>query len=111
MKQSPVRSITCSFFFPSTSIAAGAKAGRYKIDFSNYDYPFISSPDKLRKVYKDVFMNLAKHYTETLGFQVDMSGVNAERLCLIAHDPNVYYNAESTAYIYDITNKTITHTV
>lgn len=84
---------------------------RYKIDFSNYDYPFISSPDKLRKVYKDVFLNLAKHYTETLGFQVDMSGVNAERLCLIAHDPNVYYNAESTAYIYDITNKTITHTV
>lgn len=84
---------------------------RYKIDFSNYDYPFISSPDKLRKVYKDVFLNLAKHYTMTLGLQVDMSGVNAERLCLIAHDPNVYYNAESTAYIYDITNNLITNTV
>ena len=84
---------------------------RYKIDFSNYDYPFISSPDNLRKVYKDVFLNLAKHYTMTLGLQVDMSGVNAERLCLIAHDPNVYYNAESTAYIYDITNNLITNTV
>ena len=84
---------------------------RYKIDFSNYDYPFISSPDKLRKVYKDVFLNLAKHYTMTLGLQVDMSGVNAERLCLIAHDPNVYYNAESTVYIYDITNNLITNTV
>ena len=82
---------------------------KYKIDFSHYDYPFISSPDKLRKLYKNVFLNLAKHYTEKLGFQVDMSGVNAERLCLISHDPNVYYNEESSAYVYDITNNQITN--
>lgn len=82
---------------------------RYKIDFSDYDYPFISSPDKLRKLYKKVFLNLAKHYTEKLGFQVDMSGVNAERLCLIAHDPNLYYNGESEQYVYDITNNQITN--
>lgn len=80
---------------------------RYKIDFGNYDHPFISSPDKLRKLYKDVFLLLAKHYTEKLGFQVDMSGENAERLCLISHDPDVYYNAESASYIYDITNNEI----
>ena len=84
---------------------------RYKIDFGNYDYPFISSPEKLRKLYKDVFLNLAEYYTQKLGLQVDMSGENAERLCIVSHDPKVYYNGDSTAYIYDITNNTIINTI
>lgn len=82
---------------------------RYTVDFGYYDYPFISSPEKLRKLYKGVFIQLAKHYTQKLGLQVDMSGENAERLCIVSHDPKVYYNAESSAYVYDIVNDTITN--
>ena len=84
---------------------------RYTVDFGDYDYPFISSPEKLRKLYKGVFIQLAKHYTQKLGLQVDMSGENAERLCIVSHDPKVYYNSDSTAYIYDITNNTIINTI
>ena len=80
---------------------------RYIIEFGDYDYPFISSPEKLRKLYKDVFLHLAKYYTQKLGHQVDMSGENAERLCIVSHDPKVYYNTESSAYVYDIVNDAI----
>lgn len=84
---------------------------RYRVDFGDHDYPFISSPEKLRKLYKDVFMNLAGYYSGKLGHQVDMSGENAERLCLINHDPDVYYNPESAAYIYDIMSNQITNII
>ena len=101
---------------PHTLLASVSLSGkgvhllvRYRVDFGDYDDPFISSPDKLRKLYKDVFLNLAEHYGRKLGFQVDMSGENAERLCLISHDPDVYYNTECTAYVYDITNNQITN--
>ena len=60
-------------------------------------------------MYKGVFIQLAKHYTQKLGLQVDMSGENAERLCIVSHDPKVYYNAESSAYVYDIVNDTVTN--
>lgn len=81
---------------------------RYKVEFGDYDYPFISSPEKLRKLYKGVFIQLAKFYTEKLGHQVDMSGENAERLCIVSNDPKIFYNAASSAYVYDIVNDTIT---
>ena len=80
---------------------------RYTVNFGDYDYPFISSPERLRKLYKSVFIQLAKYYTQKLGLQVDMSGENAERLCIVSHDPKIYYNAESRAYVYDIVNDSI----
>ena len=80
---------------------------RYTVNFGDYDYPFISSPERLRKLYKSVFIQLAKYYTQKLGLQVDMSGENAERLCIVSHDPKIYYNAKSSAYVYDIVNDSI----
>lgn len=80
---------------------------RYTVNFGDYDYPFISSPERLRKLYKSVFIQLAKYYTQKLGLQVDMSGENAERICIVSHDPKIYYNAESRAYVYDIVNDSI----
>ncbi len=103
---------------PHTLLASVSLSGkgvhllvRYRVDFGDHDYPFISSPEKMGKLYKDVFMNLAGYYSEKLGHQVDMSGDNAERLCLINHDPDVYYNPESAAYIYDIMSNQITNII
>jgi hypothetical protein len=113
-----IKTVTLLSKDPFTRLASISVSGkgvhllvRYTVDFGDYDDPFIASPEKLRKLYKDVFLNLAEYYTQKLGLQVDMSGENAERLCIVSHDPKVYYNGDSTAYIYDITNNTITNTI
>jgi hypothetical protein len=103
---------------PFTRIASVSVSGkgvhllvRYTVEFGDYDNPFISSPDKLRELYKGVFIQLANHYTKKLGHQVDMCGENAERLCIISHDPNIYYNEESATYVYDIVNDVIINAI
>ena len=67
---------------------------RYTVDFGAGNLVFISTPARLRKLYRKVFLTLAAAYTEKLGIQVDMSGTNADRLCLISHDPSIYYNPD-----------------
>lgn len=74
---------------------------RYTIDYGPSNMPFLSNPTRLRGLYKRVFLSLADLYTKKLGMQVDLSGVNAERLCIISYDPHLYYNPDSERYVYD----------
>lgn len=74
---------------------------RYIIDFGTGNLPFLSNPTRLRALYKKVFLSLAALYSDKLGVLVDLSGVNAERLCIISYDPHLYYNPDSKTYIFD----------
>ena len=80
---------------------------RYTIDYGAGNMPFLSNPARLRGLYKKVFLNLAALYTEKLGMQVDLSGVNAERLCIISYDPHLYYNPDSQKYIFDFKSQSL----
>lgn len=63
--------------------------------------PFLSNPTRLRALYKKGFLRLATLYSERLGMPIDLSGVNAERLCIISFDPHLYFNADSKHYVFD----------
>lgn len=80
---------------------------RYTVDYGPSNMLFLSNPSRLRGLYKKVFLSLADLYTEKLGIQVDLSGVNAERLCIISYDPHLYYNPDSQKYIFDYESKLI----
>lgn len=83
---------------------------RYIIDFGTGNLPFLSNPTRLRALYKKVFLSLAALYSDKLGVLVDLSGVNAERLCIISYDPHLYYNPDSKTYIFDFGSGSIKRT-
>lgn len=80
---------------------------RYTVDYGTGNMPFLSNPTRLRALYKKVFLSLAALYSDRLGMPVDLSGVNAERLCIISYDPHLYYNPDCQKYIFDFGSRSL----
>ena len=59
-----------------------------------------ATPSKKNQTYGSVFKSTAARYREMLGVKIDAAANNAERLFLIAYDPDVWYNPAATPIVY-----------
>lgn len=57
------------------------------------------TPNKINNIYCSVFKTLAKRYKGILNVPIDKSGMNAERLCLVSYDADIYLNYSSKPFI------------
>ena len=58
------------------------------------------TPKRINQVYGCVFKSTAAHYHEILSVPIDKCGMNAERLCLISFDSDVYYNPDAIPLVF-----------
>ncbi|MBR5802682.1 MAG: hypothetical protein IKY25_08055 [Alistipes sp.] len=78
---------------------------RYSLFFGENHTQISLTPTRIRKVYGAVFKTISKKYRTLLNHKIDKSGENPERLCLISHDSEIYFNKDATPIIYKYKNQ------
>ena len=56
------------------------------------DLGYLRHPGRFANLYRKIFRQIAGKYTEMLGHSVDPTSSNPVQCCIIAYDPDAYYN-------------------
>ena len=62
--------------------------------------PLPATPGKMNQIYGSVFKSTAARYREMLNLPTDKMAENAERLCLVSHDGDAWYNPAAVPIVY-----------
>jgi hypothetical protein len=71
---------------------------KYSLKHDDY-FQIVLTPKRMNVIYGSVFKSLAKHYKGLLGVTIDKSGINAERLCLVSYDEDIYINYSPKPFV------------
>ncbi len=73
----------------------------YQYEFTNIDMPkrVDMDPNKMNKTYISVGKAVMAYYNKLLKLPIDKECLNAERLMILSHDPNLIYNPNAKPFI------------
>lgn len=81
---------------------------RYSLKHDEH-FQIVLTPKRINMIYGSVFKTLAKHYKGILNVPIDKSGMNAERLCLVSYDADIYLNYSPEPFILKFVPQQLGH--